>query len=526
MDDISRDYNDSFRYDDEARPYVESFSEKLHQITVDYNLAEWQLYAYGDGSLIDNAIAEKSLLLSDQDLYKKTSKWAGNILDPLLAKQVDILCSMATKYHEVGDMLKKVEKKEKKLTESLSNYRVTYQGKQVTDSELSLILETETDPKLRENAWNALHSKGTFFEPQFLELVKMRNNLAHSLGYANFFAMQLDTQNIDTDQLDYVLESLEQVSTPIYSQFMEKEKQKFTDYFGLSPEEIRPWHFGLKIDNTSIDVDDFFPKEKQMLFLKSTFKDMGFDLDKMNFIFDLEPRDGKTQGAYCFGIDVPSDVRVLANENSGLLFQRILEHETMHAVYKKGVDSNLPFLLKNCASAALNEGVALVMDIICNSKEWLEKYAYLPKDLAMKTEDNHKRDAQTFVRSYLRYIEFEKNLYQDPEQDLSGLWWDLNEKYMGIPKPDDTSLADWADVTDYISSPVYKPNYILAQVIAAQLHNILVSRNDSIIGNENTAKFFNNELFKAGATLDEKELLLQVTGEELNPSYYINNVFR
>ena len=39
---------------------------------------------------------------------------------------------------------------------------------------------------------------------------------------------------------------------------------------------------------------------------------------------------------------------------------------------------------------------------------------------------------------------FERALYQDPEQDLNTLWWDLVEEFQGVRRPEGRHAPDWA----------------------------------------------------------------------------------
>ncbi len=54
-------------------------------------------------------------------------------------------------------------------------------------------------------------------------------------------------------------------------------------------------------------------------------------------------------------------------------------------------------------------------------------------------------------------LRFEMGLYQQPDQDLNKLWWDLVEKYQNIRRPParDYEAADWASKIHVVSAPVY-----------------------------------------------------------------------
>ena len=57
---------------------------------------------------------------------------------------------------------------------------------------------------------------------------------------------------------------------------------------------------------------------------------------------------------------------------------------------------------------------------------------------------------------------FEKNLYENPDQDLNKLWWDLVEKYQFVKRPEGITLGpEWATKIHIATYPVYYQNYQL-----------------------------------------------------------------
>jgi peptidyl-dipeptidase A len=53
---------------------------------------------------------------------------------------------------------------------------------------------------------------------------------------------------------------------------------------------------------------------------------------------------------------------------------------------------------------------------------------------------------------------FEKSMYEDPDQDLNKLWWDLVEKYQGLRKPEGRDMPDWAAKIHIALYPCYYHN--------------------------------------------------------------------
>ncbi len=64
---------------------------------------------------------------------------------------------------------------------------------------------------------------------------------------------------------------------------------------------------------------------------------------------------------------------------------------------------------------------------------------------------------------------FEKELYENPNQDLNALWWKTVNEIQLIAPPDITANPDWAAKIHFSLAPVYYQNYLLGELMAAQL---------------------------------------------------------
>ena len=54
-------------------------------------------------------------------------------------------------------------------------------------------------------------------------------------------------------------------------------------------------------------------------------------------------------------------------------------------------------------------------------------------------------------------LRFEKSMYENPDQDLNELWWDLEEKYQGIKRPEGRNEPDYASKIHIVTSRVLLP---------------------------------------------------------------------
>jgi peptidyl-dipeptidase A len=125
-------------------------------------------------------------------------------------------------------------------------------------------------------------------------------------------------------------------------------------------------------------------------------------------------------------------------------------------------------------------------------------------------------------------LRFEKGLYENPDQDLNRLWWDLVEKYQMVHRPEGRNAPDYASKIHIVSAPVYYHNYMMGELFASQVHHAIcreVCQNAApatvgYVNNRAVGDFMRRRVFAPGRTLSWNELTRAATGEELNPQSF------
>jgi peptidyl-dipeptidase A len=123
---------------------------------------------------------------------------------------------------------------------------------------------------------------------------------------------------------------------------------------------------------------------------------------------------------------------------------------------------------------------------------------------------------------------FEKGLYENPDQDLNKLWWDLVEKYQLVKKPEGRNEPDWASKIHIATSPCYYHNYHLGELLASQLNHYIVvnilKQKDingaSYFNSKEVGQYLIEKVFKPGCKYSWNEMIKRATGEELTAKYY------
>ena len=224
------------------------------------------------------------------------------------------------------------------------------------------------------------------------------------------------------------------------------------------------------------------------------------------------PRKNKNTHGFCFDIQAGKDARILANLTNNTNSIDTLCHELGHCVYHIGISTKLPFLDQN-AYPAMTEAVAMMMGDL-QQRENLLKDVVSDETLDKFKKDLKKTEAKFINRSML-IIDFEKSMYENPDQNLSQLWHDLKVKYTGANEKEELN-NEWATIPHYLSHPAYYQNYFRANLMKAQMYKHLCNELGNITENENTSKYLKDNLFKYGMCMEENELIEKFTGEPLS----------
>ena len=506
----------------------DEFGENLRKIQYDAELACWNFYTNSNEEnlkIYTKSQEDYSNLFKDENFYSelKTVQSAG-LDDKHLSKKLKDLVKAFYNELESGNELKALRDKENEIASKYNAYVMTIDGKPVSKAEIMKILEKETNEDLRKKAYEANVKAGDVIAEDLVDLVKMRNDYARTKGYDNYFDYMIeDTYEISPDKLDKLL-------TGVYDKIKdksfeyEKERQEhLAKSFGILPEDLMDYHFKyLPADNPEKAVNDYIKDREQVVELaKSTYKNMGYDVDNMGITLDLFPRKNKNTHGFAFCIEPGKDARILANLTNNTESLDTIMHELGHCVYDIGLDTHLPFIEQSPSSSAMTEAVAMMMGDLPKSENILT--GTIPEEVLKKFKDELKKDDAKFVSRSLQIIEFEREMYKNPDQDLKALWKNMKQKYLF--RGDNTYVNnEWATVPHYLSHPGYYQNYFRAALYKAQLYNTLKDNLGNITENPQTAEFLNKNLFRYGASLEDDELIEKITGKPISEDDFCNRI--
>ena len=115
-------------------------------------------------------------------------------------------------------------------------------------------------------------------------------------------------------------------------------------------------------------------------------------------------------------------------------------------------------------------------------------------------------------------------MYENLDQDLNKLWWDLVEKYQLVRRPPNRNTPDYAAKIHIVSAPVYYHNYMMGELFASQVHHaiareVYANADPATViyaGNPAVGAFLKKKVFDPGRTLPWDDLTEFATGAKLN----------
>ena len=326
-------------------------------------------------------------------------------------------------------------------------------------------------------------------------------------------------KGMDTEKLDIFFSELKKEIVPFLKKIQEKKKS-------LKEED---------------KLNDPVDEDIQMKFAKYLAAYVGFDFEKGLVETSEHP----------FTLNLnKNDVRLTTNNKRNIPFSTVFSiiHEAGHGIYEQQTADNLiDTLLGAGGSMGLHESQSRFMENIVgrNRAFWKPLYkkamGFYPflKDIDFeefikqinKIEPELIRteaDELTYSLHIMIRYEIEKMIFAGKVSidDLPKIWNQKMIEYLGI-EPKNNSEGLMQDVHWYCGLIGYFPSYAIGNAYASQIYNTMKKDFDieKALENQELNKitdWLGEKIHKYGKLKDTPEIIKEVTGEELNPKYYID----
>ena len=529
----------------ELSEFLERFVAELQPLEREHHEAFWRANTTGEATFEEESArleAAMRKVFARAEPFRMLSQLraGGPLGDPLLDRQLTLLHHAHRARQLAPEMIERQVRLEKGLERRFNQFRTQLDGKSVTDNELVELLRTSDDLALRRAAWEASKQVGWEVEADLVTLVKLRNDGARQLGFANFYSMSLELDELDERELFQLFDELERETTGLWKEYKGGLDRRLAQRYGVAENALRPWHYAdpffQEAPPAEVSLDPFYASLDLVALTERYFDAVGFSIRDTVQRSDLFERQGKCQHAFCMCMDRAADVRVLCNVKPTERWMGTLLHEFGHAVYDQNIDRSLPWVLRSHAHLLSTEASAMLFGRLSRTPVWLREWAGVDAaELARHAQPVARamRD-QLLVQSRweMVMVHMERALYRDPDQDLRALWWDLVERFQWVRRPEGRDAPDWAAKIHFSIAPVYYHNYQLGEMLASQLQEYLLREVlgggsgawERFVRASEVAKFLTREFYAHGNRWDWRELTRRATGRPLESRPFVDEL--
>jgi len=492
----------------------------------------WELYAQKE--MLVNKI------LSDKQLFEriKKIKESNLIQDPIKRRRIEVIYLTFLGKQVDTAKLNQITKLQSEIENKYSTFRAEYRGKKLSDNDVEEILKTSTNNKELQEVWEAQKKIGRVVASDIIKLVKMRNEIARELGFKNYHEMSLKLSEQDPAEIEKLFDELDNLTRNAFATEKSKMDEILAKRYNIKKEDLMPWHYQNRFFQEApkiydVDLDQYYKNKDIVQLAKDYYSSIGLPIDDIVARSDLFERENKNQHAFCINIDRDAkDIRVLCNIKPNARWMETMLHENGHALYEKYLDDKLPWDLKTPAHIFTTEAIAMLFGRFATNPQWMVDMLKISSEEAKKIQEPARNTLRlqqiVFSRWSQVMFRFEKSLYENPDQDLNKLWWDLVEKYQMLKKPAGRNEPDWATKIHIATSPCYYHNYLLGELLASQLQNYIITniikgklgQDYSFVNNKEVGKYLIDKVFSVGAKYQWNEMIEKATGEKLTPKYY------
>ncbi len=519
------------------REFLTAYDAKVIPLYKESALTSWNANITGNDA--DLAISEKAAFefdkyYTDKDAFAelKEIKESNAVKDSLLLRQLDLIYDSYLGKQVDTSLIATRLAMETEINKKYLNFRVKVNEKELSDNQVEDVLRNSTSNTELQATWEAHKQLGPVVVEDIIKLVKHRNLIAQNLGFSNYHEMSLKLSGQDPAEVTATFDELDNLTKGNFAQLKGEIDAYFAKRYKIAVEDLQPWHYQNRFFQEAPEIYpvnfDKYYKDQDPVKLVATFYDgIGLNVDAILAKSDLYEKPGKNQHAFCTDIDREGDVRTLDNIRPDSYWMNTILHELGHGVYSYYNDRSLPFTLRDAAHTFTTEAIANMFGRMATNPEWMLQMGIIDSTESAKIAEDSRKSLRLQMLVFSRWAQvmyrFEKSMYENPDQDLNKLWWDMVENYQMIKNPEGRNMPDWATKIHVALYPCYYHNYLLGELLASQLYSYMtanITQNLSLVGEKAVGDYLRENVFLPGARYSWNEMIEKATGEKLTAKYY------
>ena len=486
---------------------MDSLEKKLEWVSHRLALEEWEFNGSGYSDSLNFYRDLYLFIISSSELFQSAVD-DKNITDRAERQRLQILLSETLT--DRIELRPSIAAAKDSIYALIDSFKVDFQGEVKSLAQVKGIYFNSRSRTQREQACRAWFSVGEELSPRLTKIIKERNAAATKLGFENYW--DLISSQFSQNGVDIVefVRSIDSVTQPANTSLFEEARA------GLGINQIELWDIPFFSTQVNDQANAFFPADSQLGFAKRGLASVGFNIDKLPiFIQEVTKRPVKFD-IKSYSVKPPHDVRVLINLRNGF--------ESMHALfYHIGIALHSVYIaqerpLYNFASdTTWQMAMGETISSMTKDSAWLKNIVNMPSGFISTFRISQYQQEVFRQRLLLANTIFIYEAYSNPDRDLNRLYWDIYQKFTGLPRHEDIII--WASLREMISEPINPVRELVAKAIAAQSVNYMTSFFGPFINNPNTSSFLIQNYFRFGSRYAWSEMLQRGTGERLSPNH-------
>jgi peptidyl-dipeptidase A len=529
--------------DARAERFVKRHEAKIRPLEIESARSWWLANTTGSDEAYrrkQEAETRLDLLLSDRRTFAEFKAIKSQAIgDPRLARQIAVLYLQYLGRQIEPKLIEEMSARSNAVEKAFGVFRSRVDGKELTENEVREVLRNSKDSVRRCAVWEASKRIGPIVRPEILKLSRLRNQAARQLGFKDFHVMQLALGEQSQADVLRLFDDLDLLTRQPFHAAKAEIDSLLARQYGVGVDDLRPWHyhdpFFQEPPAVFGNLDAVYRPIDTLKTCREFYAGIGLPVDDVLTRSDLFEKPGKCPHAFSMDIDRQGDVRVLANVVPGQEWLATMLHELGHAAYSKNIPRSVPYVLRTESHALTTEGVAMMFEKLAGDPCWLAAMGVrLPDPAQFEAVARKARRNRLLIFSRWCQVvfRFEMALYDNPEQDLNRVWWDLVEKYQELKRPQRRDEPDYASKIHIVSNPVYYHNYMLGELFASQVRHAIARdvlggadpATAVYVGDKSVGQFMRRRVFEPGCTLDWNQLTRHATGAELNAKAFAEDL--
>jgi hypothetical protein len=386
------------------------------------------------------------------------------------------------------------------------------------------MMSTHPDEKIRKACFVALEELAIVVTAQFVQLIALRNQYAQALGFSDFYAYKIQTEEgMSKETLFALFDDIFEQTKFGFDNLREMEK--------TIPGLRKPWNkaFLLAGDFTT-ESDQYFPFEEALDRWGRSFSQLGISFHGGTLQLDLLDRAGKYGNGFCHWPELvhfagkkrfPGQANFTCNVSFGQVGSseqgyNTLFHEGGHAAHYLNSEETEACINTEYppASTAWAETQSMFLDTMLSSIEWKDRYAKnaagesFPFDLYEREIKKLRPLLPLRMNSISSVMYFERAVYE--AKNLT------EEKLKSIAKKTFTHIYSWEIACSY-------HGYGLAELALHQWRDYFFKKYGYIVDNKNVGREM-RAVWKYAAAKSFSECVVLATGKKLSSASFIKHV--